>query len=238
MSNLILVRHGQATFGGDDYDNLSATGELQARRLGDFWGERRVVFDEVFTGPRKRQRHTAEIVREACTGAGLEWPEPVVIDELDEYNADGIVSGLVPLLVRQDERIRSLVEAAEQHRHGPERNRHFQRMFEAVMGAWIGGTEAENLESWRSFHDRVRRGIARVTAAEASGRRVVVFTSGGPISVAVQTATQAPEHMAVELNWRVRNCSLTEIIYTRDRFTLDVFNAVPHLGDSALLTYR
>jgi broad specificity phosphatase PhoE len=71
-----------------------------------------------------------------------------------------------------------------------------------------------------------------------SGKRIVAFTSGGPIGVTVQFALGAPDRAALELNWRVRNSSLTEFVFTRDRFTLDMFNAAPHLDDEALLTYR
>jgi hypothetical protein len=51
----------------------------------------------------------------------------------------------------------------------------------------------------------------------------------------VQTVLKAPENMAIELNWRIRNCSLTEFLFTRGRTSLDVFNATPHLSD---VTFR
>ena len=70
-----------------------------------------------------------------------------------------------------------------------------------------------------------------------SGRRVAVFTSGGVIGAAVRQALDAPDRMAMEVNWRMRNCSLTEFVFTKDRFTLDSFNALPHLEDPALWTY-
>ena len=72
----------------------------------------------------------------------------------------------------------------------------------------------------------------------APGRRIVSFTSGGFIGSAAQWALAAPDRTALELNWRIRNGSLTEFVFTRERFTLDSFNAVPHLADSALWTYR
>src|SRR5437868_11884703 len=62
MSQLILVRHGQAAFLSDDYDRLSPIGEIQARRLGDFWRTRGITFDRIFTGPRVRQINTAKYV--------------------------------------------------------------------------------------------------------------------------------------------------------------------------------
>ena len=34
---IVLVRHGQASFGADDYDRLSALGTEQARLLGQWW---------------------------------------------------------------------------------------------------------------------------------------------------------------------------------------------------------
>jgi len=238
MSNLILVRHGQATMFDGDYDKLSAIGEAQSRWLGAFWTERRMSFDAVYSGPRRRQRRTAELVGAVYAEAGLAWPEPVLVDELDEYDGDGIIKGLLPSLTEQDARLRQLADAYDQSSSGAERYKHFQKLFEAVTTRWVQGACASGVESWRSFHDRVRRGITRITASEGGGRRIAVFTSGGPISIAVQLATRAPEPTALELNWRLRNCSLTEIVFSKERFTLDSFNNLPHLNDPALWTYR
>jgi broad specificity phosphatase PhoE len=71
-----------------------------------------------------------------------------------------------------------------------------------------------------------------------SGRRVAAFTSGGPIGVAVQIALNAPDRAGLEVNWRVRNCSLTEFLFSGERLSLDSFNAIPHLEDPALRTFR
>src|SRR3954469_11144304 len=75
MSVLTLVRHAQASFHADDYDELSALGREQARLLGEFWARRRADFDAVYCGPRVRQRHTAEIAGAAFAEAGRTWPE-------------------------------------------------------------------------------------------------------------------------------------------------------------------
>jgi broad specificity phosphatase PhoE len=239
MSKLILVRHGQATMFTEDYDRLSPAGEAQSRRLGEFWLARGLRFDAVYSGPRQRQARTAELVGEQYARAGRPWPELVTLAELDEYDADGIMSRLLPALAERDERLRQLAASYEQVRHGPDRFRHFQKLFEVVTAAWLQGViEMPGVESWRSFHDRVRRGLAHITSAAGSGQRIAAFTSGGPISVAAQLATKAPEMTALELNWRLRNCSLTEIVFTQDRFTLDSFNSLAHLEDPALWTYR
>jgi broad specificity phosphatase PhoE len=95
-----------------------------------------------------------------------------------------------------------------------------------------------HVESFAVFHARVRRGLERVTKDAPRKSRVAVFSSGGAISVSVQLAAKAHEEMVLEFNWRIRNCALNEIVFSKDRFTLDSFNAIPHLDDPRLHTYR
>ena len=47
MSQVLLVRHGQASWGSDDYDVLSDLGERQSRMLGEALAARGVVPDLV-----------------------------------------------------------------------------------------------------------------------------------------------------------------------------------------------
>src|SRR5438552_3423671 len=96
---------------------------------------------------------------------------------------------------------------------------------------------AAGVEAFAAFRERVGRGLRRVMDVQGSGRRVAVFTSGGVIGTAARLALDAPDRMALEVNWRVRNCSLTEFVFTKGRFTLDSFNALPHLEDPAHWTY-
>ena len=69
MGQLYLVRHGQASFGADDYDQLSELGQRQSRRLGEHWAERGVVFDAVITGTLKRHAQTWAGI---ASGAGID----------------------------------------------------------------------------------------------------------------------------------------------------------------------
>jgi broad specificity phosphatase PhoE len=239
MGYLVLVRHGQARSFEKDGDRLSPLGEEQARALARYWVRQGVNFDEIYSGALVRQRRTAEIAEECFVQSGLAWPRLQTMPELNEYDAIGIINNMIPSLAERDAAFRALAEAFERNREAPERNRHFQRMFEAVTSVWLGGEfEVEGVESWRSFQSRVRAAIKRITSAEGRGRRVAVFTSGGVIGLAVQNVLNAPERSALEINWRVRNSSLTEFTFSRDRISLDSFNAIPHLDDPALQTYR
>jgi len=239
MGYLVLVRHGQARTFEKDSDQLSPLGEEQARTLGKFWIRQGVGFDEVHSGALTRQRRTAELAGQCFIEAGLNWPELQTTPELNEYDSVGITNRLIPALAERDAHFRELLVAFERNKQAADRNRYFQKMFEAVTSVWLGGEfEVEGVEPWQSFQARVRAAIKRIIAAEGSGRRVAVFTSGGVIGLSVQSVLNAPERAALEINWRVRNCSLTEFIFSRERLSLDSFNAIPHLDDPALRTFR
>jgi broad specificity phosphatase PhoE len=237
MSTLTLVRHGQAMPFQKESDILSPLGQAQSQKLGEFWARQRLNFDEAYTGPLLRQRQTAEFAAAGAKEGRLSLPPPVQIQELSEYDSSGILNMLVPQLADRDPEFRALVEAFE--RAEARRNRHFQRMFEVVVLQWLEGRiESPGVEPWPAFRDRVHSAILRITGGGGGGRRIVVFTSGGPIGVAVQMAVGAPDRSAIEINWRVRNCSLTEFVFGGGRFSLDSFNTVPHLDEPSLWTFR
>lgn len=67
MPLVYLIRHGQASFGAEDYDVLSATGHLQGKHVGTELRRRGVRPDQVWSGTLRRQRETA-------LAAGLDAP--------------------------------------------------------------------------------------------------------------------------------------------------------------------
>jgi broad specificity phosphatase PhoE len=239
MSSLILVRHGQASFFAADYDRLSEVGREQARLLGAHWARRRLIFDEVYTGPRIRQQQTAELVGAGFAQAGAPWPEPVLLPELDEYDIGGLVRCLAPEFARQDPAFAELLARVEQAEDDQSRARNFQKAFEALTIRWATSTPSvPGLESWPLFRERVQRCLRHLLDRPGRGRCLALFTSGGVIGTVVQLAVAAPERMALEMSWRIRNCSLSEFVFTANRLTLDGFNAVPHLENPELWTYR
>src|SRR5208337_1381526 len=149
MSHIILVRHGQASFLGPDYDKLCANGEAQARLLGEYWSRRGVVFGGVYSGPRVRQLETARIVGEAYRSAGLFFPETVVMSEFDEYQAEAALRECLPQLLRVNAEIQELRRAYENSSESGARRRTFQKLFEAVISKWVAGeVSADGVEPW------------------------------------------------------------------------------------------
>ncbi len=239
MGTLTFIRHGQARPFEKETDRLSEIGELQARALGQYWLRQSVGFDEIYSGTLVRQRRTAEIAGHCFASAGLTWPQLQSLPELNEYDADGITTRLIPALADRDEKFRGLLTSYQQNKQAADRNRHFQKMFEVVVSVWSGSElELEGVESSTVFRSRVQSALNRILKAEGSGRRIAVFTSGGVIGHVVQTVLEAPAHQALQLNWRVKNCSLTEFTFGSDRISLDSFNTIPHLDGPALRTFR
>jgi broad specificity phosphatase PhoE len=218
---------------------LSPMGERQARKLGEYWLANGVRFDEVYTGPLVRQVRTEQIVAECFREAGVEWPASEVLPGLKEYDAPGVLSLLVPAMAARDERFAGLVRDFEERASTPDRNRYFQRMFEVAMRVWLEGRlDLEGVEPWPAFQERVATALGRIRNGGGSNRRVAAFTSGGPIGRLVQFALGAPDQSFLDVNWRVRNCSLTEFVFSADRLSLDSFNGLPHLADQGLWTFR
>jgi broad specificity phosphatase PhoE len=239
MSNLFLVRHGQASFLEPDYDRLSAKGETQARFLGEYWARKSVIFDLVYSGPRRRQKETARIVGEAYRAAGVPWPDPVIVPEFDEFQAEAVMSKALPQLVASDAQIRQLHAAFQDAQGTQERFKTFQRVFELVIGRWAHGElPVPGLEPWQDFCSRVQRGLGQLCDNGSRGRRVAVFSSGGPVGVAMQKALDLDTRATLKIAWMVANGAFSEFLFSPGRFTLHSFNAYPHLTDPNFLTYR
>lgn len=228
MSLLILVRHGQATPFEADTDRLSPLGEAQARAVGEYLAEAGLEPTDVISGSLVRQRESARL---AAEGAGGGWPEPVTDPRLAEYDGDGLTRTLAPLLAARDPRFDALVRAYERERHGPERNRHLQRMLEPLTDAYLRGEVTHpEVEAWADFRARIHA-FLRELLAGPSGRTVLAFSSGGVIGVTVAAVLRAPDASALTLNWRVRNGSLTRLTYGGGRASLDSFNETAHLTE-------
>jgi broad specificity phosphatase PhoE len=238
MSRLFLVRHGQARPFEDNSDQLSDLGIEQALRLGRYFAERKIVFHEVYCGSLERQRRTLLLISQGYWEAKLPWPSMRLNKAWNEYDATGVMQKVAPKLAEENVDFAALSEAARVHRTTSEANRYFQRMFEVLMTKWSAGElEHPEVESWAVFHTRVEAALQRILNAEGESRNVLVVSSGGPIATSVQVLMESPARMALEMNWRMRNASITEFLFSRGRKTLDLFNAVPHL-DAASTTYR
>jgi broad specificity phosphatase PhoE len=239
MGILFLVRHAQASFLGEKYDKLSTLGEGQARLLGEYWVRRNIVFDRACVGPCVRQQETITLVSDAYHEAGVRFPEPLVLPEFDEYQGEAVLERSLPELLETDRRVRDLHATFQSSSDSAGRRATFQKLFEGVIGKWVRGEICpEGIETWLEFCARVNSGLVKFLSAGGRGEHVAIFTSGGPIAVAMQRALQIPRESTLQVSWMSRNSSWSEFLYAVERFTLSSFNRHGHIDDPTMLTYR
>lgn len=214
---LYLVRHGQASLGADDYDNLSELGHRQARRLGAYWRQRfgeALRFDAVLTGTLRRQLQTWQGIAESAGLAGVpqvSWPG------LNEYDGDAIIAAVHP---------RPLMPTDT-----PDGYREHFRILRRGLRAWMN---AEVTPAGMPSHAQFVQGVVAAldhVRAHYSGN-VLLVSSGGPITTAVGHVLQVPAATTIELNLRYRNTAVTELAFNPRRHSLMAYNALPHLASA------
>jgi len=99
VGSIYLIRHGQASFGADDYDVLSPVGVEQAQVLGQHLADLGVTFDRCIAGDLRRQQHTASAAFEQYSARGLPVPAVEVDSAFNEFDADAIIRALLPDLL-------------------------------------------------------------------------------------------------------------------------------------------
>lgn len=213
MAELIVIRHGQASFGTDNYDRLSELGAAQSKAVGAHLRQIGWQPDRIITGTLDRQRET-------LTAMGF-GPADAEHPGFNEYDFHDLLhkrfGGQAPEEVLKD------------------RKTHFRTLRETILMWQQDGIETP-YETWDSFETRVRS--ARETATQDGARRVLVISSGGVIGQLVATTLAAPNPMMMDLNLQVKNSSMTRFIFSKGRIMLTEFNATPHFdAQPDLLSY-
>ncbi len=212
MPLLTLVRHGQASFGATDYDQLSPLGQRQCRRLGDYLRTKGRRFDAVITGTLRRQVQSYDAI---AAGLGAAQ-EPLRLAGLNEYDSAAVIATVHPQPLAKPDT--------------PELYRHHFRLLRQGLTAWMAGTaQPVGMPRYAQFVAGVAAALDQVRRLSAGGGDVLMVSSGGPIATAVgQVLGTAPE-VTIELNMRIRNSAVTEFVITPKRHLLLSFNNLPHL---------
>jgi len=238
MGTLVLIRHGQASLGADDYDVLSELGVAQSRRLGAHFGRRATVFDQIVAGPLRRHRDTADHMIAAAKEGGLDLPAPTIADAFDEFPALDILRDCVGGLAARDPKIAAL-QARLGDTEGPAEFRQaFERLFQALMRHWIEGAFDDMVEPYPSFQARVEAGIKQLIDEAKRGARIAVVSSAGPVGAVLRQAMNLSPWDGMRGTFVVTNTSLSEFKHRPGELTLTRFNALPHLDDPALVSLR
>lgn len=232
MSIIYLVRHGQGSFGTDNYDKLSPLGREQSLLVGAHFREIGESIDHIYTGNLQRQRETAELLAEGLAG---ERPPITVDPAFAEYEGDVILRHYAATL--SQEQLSELGYPALLLDR-----RKFQLFLEQAARAWVEARiAADDLLSWSAFRGRIVEALERIMRDEGRSKTLVISTSGGVIGTIVAHVLGLANHVGIELNWAVHNASITRLIYSDRKVSLSMFNALPHFerdGRKRFITYR
>ncbi|MDU9392931.1 histidine phosphatase family protein [Pseudomonas sp. zfem002] len=224
MGSIYLIRHGQASFGCDDYDVLSSIGMRQSEALGAHLVQLGVQFDRCLAGDLRRQQDTARLALGAMHDAGIAVPEVETDVAFNEFDADAVIRALLPGLLPDEPEALHVLRNAREHRA------EFQRLFALIVQRWHSGQyDREGLESWAAFVQRTGDGLQRVLDQAAGGGNIAIFTSGGTIAALLHRITGVSPSQAFELNWQIINTSLNQLKFRGSEVTLASFNSQAHL---------
>lgn len=216
MAEIYLVRHGQASFTSDNYDQLSDMGREQSIRLGQYFAERNIEFDHIFTGTQHRHKQTADGILAAKT---IHYD---ILPGLDEYDFSALYRAYMARHPDED----------DISRHG-DRRIFYQRLKIALM-LWSGDKLSDDLpESWSDFSHRVANALRHIQ--EFSEGRCLVVSSGGPISMAIGHILDLAAYEVIDLNLQIKNSGFSHLHSGSSRLHLSSFNNIPHLDQPELL---
>lgn len=221
MGRLLVVRHGQASIGSDDYDRLSPRGHEQSERLGRWLASIGLAPVHVVCGAMRRHRQTLEGIA-AGFGASV-LPDAEVDAGLDEFDHTAV--------------LRCFVEHNPDHPAVPVATRlwdaeprEITALLRAALGAWTRCELDEVVpERWEAFRERV---LAAAMKWSAHRGDVLVVTSGGVKSQLAQAALAIPDTHALDLNLGIRNSAVSEFVPRDGRLGLLSWNTLPHLADA------
>lgn len=230
MGAIYLVRHGQASFGKADYDQLSDTGFEQARVLGLALRPRIPQLDAVVTGAMARHRQTAE----TCLLAMQQVLPRQEMPGFNEFDHEQVIQRYEP---RYANRLVLMADMAKTLKP----RRAFQEMFEKAVARWVSGRHDEDYsESWSAFRARCVHSLETLIDTLGPSKTAIVFTSGGTITAICQQQLHIPDEYAFRLNWTLANCAVTKIVYSERGRYLSTVNEHAHFegAHSKLITYR
>lgn len=225
MPTVLLVRHGQASFGAADYDVLSDLGREQAALTAASLAERGYRPARLISGTLRRQRETAA----AFTALGA--PEAELDPRWDEFDADEV-------LVHHGDSTVRLEGSAD---GAPLSSRAFQAALDPALAGWIAaGERSPAARTWTDFSGAGFGALGDLAGVLSSGETAVVTTSAGTIAAAVANLLGPPAEAFTALNRVTVNAAVTKLAIGASGINLISFNDHSHFEarDRSFVTYR
>ncbi|MDH4040995.1 MAG: histidine phosphatase family protein [Gammaproteobacteria bacterium] len=215
MATVYLFRHGQASFGSEDYDRLSPLGERQARLLGEYLRDSGINLDAAFSGDLLRQRQTAELAIASQPREVRHHIEP----RFNEIDNEEQLKYLLPEVLQNDPGLQQLVD------RGLGSSKDYQKVIDAVFNYWVSPRCNEpRIQSWADYSGGVQAALRELMASQGSGKTLGIFTSGGTIATMVAHVLGLSGEQTYQFYEPIFNCSVTQIFYNGSKTSLSYFN--------------
>lgn len=221
MTNIYLVRHGQASYGTANYDQLSAKGEQQAQYLGQYLAKILQEQPHIVMGGMQRHQQTAQ----HASADNFEAITTKIDARWNEFNHEEVFKKFEQC----PDQSAVLQQYADEKTSHP--RKYLARIFKGAIARWVSGEYDDYAESWLHFQTRVQAALDDLiqTVQQDKPKNVVVFTSGGVISVAVGALLGLSIEKTFELNWSVVNSSFTTLKVGSEQVQLVSFNEHHHI---------
>lgn len=227
MAMIYLIRHGQASFLKSDYDQLSDLGAKQSAILGQAFQDRNQQVTLMERGTLNRHQQTAN----HCLKTFGDEMEMEVNEGWNEYDH-------MELLMKHNPDFTDYIAIGEYLKKQDNPMKALQQSLNASILDWIDGKHQYST-SWKSFKQDVLGALNDLASTLEKGKIAWVFTSGGPISVALIELLSLKEKQFVDLQGRLVNSSVTKVIVGKNKLSLSSYNDYSHLDhNSELITYR
>jgi len=235
MATIYLIRHGQASFGAENYDQLSPLGYRQAQVTGEYFQDHGIVFDAIYSGNLARQCETAKQAIASQAGEVPHFIDP----RFNEIQNDEQIKLLMPEVVKQNPAVKALVEK------GLNSSKDYQKVIEAVFNYWVSpACKDTRVQSWADYSSSAHAALANVMQSQGAGKTVGIFTSGGTVATLVAHVLGVGGEQTYQFYEPIFNCSVTQLFYSGARVSLSYFNdcsflkVMGRLQGEDLLTYR
>lgn len=225
MAVIYFIRHGQASFGKANYDELSPLGREQSRHLGKKLATLQIDNPRIVCGDMVRHQETAALALEA-----MQLNTEVQIDSgFNEFDFQAIMAAEQALNPKPWWKLAVRRESREQ----------LSDRLDQALEQWVAGTGGRQYpETFEQFLQRIDRATDSVAASDT--KNTLVFASSGVIAAVVKRLWHLPGKQWLAVNQVQTNASITKLIVGKRGMHLSSFNDHTHFdGDHRqLMSYR
>ena len=239
MTTILLARHGQASFGQENYDQLSELGGIQAQMLGQHYATTQRRIDAIFTGSLVRQQDSAHHFWQryqsfADTDSSnkpaidMSAPDSYVLPQFDEFNHKDV-------FIKSDPAFSTRASIAAEIAKADVPTTRLAELFDNAMQRWHGGDyDQDYIESWSQFNERAKQALEQIRIQVTTlnldrDSTVLVFTSGGVIAAMTSQLLQQGSQTAYQINKSLVNTGVTSITLKEQNSRLLSLNEYSHL---------